>query len=164
MPIVLIPSDDMIKQAAYNSLDLELWKLLTDDDHIVEFLAATKALRTSLRDQLAVYKTHTADGLGQDIDWYNRIKGLERRIIALLDVLRQKIKERNRRVNDNLVSARYGHLCRAIRAHRRATLAGSEPTEQDRLLWVALNDAWSMDFEHRLLGGDLQTDAASLAG
>jgi hypothetical protein len=160
MPTVLIPTDDMIKQAAYNSLDLELWKLLTDDDHIVEFLAATKVLRTSLRDQLAVYKRNTADGLGQNTDWYKRIKVLEKRIIALHDVLRHMIKERNRRVDDNLVSARYGHLCRAIRAHRKATLAGSEPTEQNQLLWDAFDEAWSMDFDDKSRDGALQTDAA----
>jgi hypothetical protein len=46
-------TDSMIKQAAFNQLEPELWDVITDDDNIDGFYAATKTLRSSLQRQLS---------------------------------------------------------------------------------------------------------------
>jgi hypothetical protein len=137
-------TDSMIIQAAFNELAPELWTVITDDDHIDDFHDVTKALRRSLQDQLAAYKTDTMNGQPQNVDWYCRIKALEKRLNRLLQALRQKIKDRTRRHYDRLGRIRYKLLRRAIIEHQEATLADGETTEQDRLLWTALAETWAM--------------------
>jgi hypothetical protein len=168
MDIDVSPTDDIIKNAAFNKLDPELWTALTHDDHIVDFYMATKSLRSTLQAQLSTYKGKVAEGLlPEDTDWYERTKALYARIIGLLQALRPKIKDRTRRHYDRLGRIRYKLLRQAIIAHQEATLAGGEPTEQDRVLWTALAETWALGSEHNfpgspgmLRGGELEADAA----
>jgi hypothetical protein len=145
MSVDLAPTDELIKQAAFNKLDPELWNFLTDDDHVVDFQVATRALRSTLQDQLSTYKSDVAAGRrSEDVEWYDRTRALDARVIALLQALSPRVKDCNRRKNDRLARCRYMHLRRAVMAHREATRAGYEPTEEDRLLWMALDEAWSL--------------------
>jgi hypothetical protein len=143
----------MIKQAAFNGPEPEVWNVLTDDDHIVDFHAATKALRSSLQSQLTTYKMDLINGLAENVDWYGRTNSLYTGTIGLLQPLRPKVKDRDRRHYDRLGRIRYKLLRRAIIAHRKATLAGGEPTEQDRLLWAALVEAWATGSDGPQPGG-----------
>jgi hypothetical protein len=146
-------TDSMIKQAALNKLEPELWTVLTSDDHIDDFQVATKALRSSLFSQLTTYKTGVINGQPEDVDWHGRTSSLYEATNRLLRALRLNIKDRNRRHYDQLGRIRYKLLRRAIIAHQEATLAGGEPTEQDRLLWTALAETWAMGSDSPQPGG-----------
>jgi hypothetical protein len=141
----LTPSDELVKQAAFNRLDPELWNVLTDDDHIEDFHVATKALRRTLQTELITYRRNVADGCWpEDAEWRDRASVLHKRTSRLQQALLLKIKDRTRRHYDQLGRIRYKLLRQAIIAHQEATLAGGEPTEQDRLLWAALGETWAM--------------------
>jgi hypothetical protein len=141
-----VTTAETVKQAAFNRLDPELWNVLTDDDHIAEFQLAAKSLRTTLQAQLSEYKENVSNGYWrEDADWYRRTKALDARVIALLQDLRRRLKDQDRRHLDRVVERRYKHLREAIIAHREATFTGYEPTEEDRLLWTALDEAWFIE-------------------
>jgi hypothetical protein len=141
-----LTSEETIKQAAFNRLDPELWNVLTDEDHIAEFHLAAKSLRTTLQAQLSDYKANVSNGYWrEDTDWYGRTRALDARVIALLQELKRRLKDRDRRHLDRVIERRYQHLRHAIMAHREATRAGYEPTEEDHLLWTALDEAWSIE-------------------
>jgi hypothetical protein len=137
-------TDTIVRQAAFNSLDPELWNAITDDDHIVDLQGAARALCSSLEDQITTYKAEVLNGRPEDADWYARTHWLYVRIRGLLKALGPKVKARNVRSADQLARIRYGHLRRAIIAHQERTLADGEPTEQDRLLWMALEESSAM--------------------
>jgi hypothetical protein len=121
-----------------------VWRIITDDDHIVDLLGTTKALRSALQYQLTTYKTDVLNGRPEDADWHGRTKALYVGIVRLEQSLGPKVKARNIRHYDQLARLRYKMLRTAIIAHQETTLASGEATEQDRLLWMALEETWAM--------------------
>ena len=90
----------MVRQAAFNSLEPELWNIITVDDHIVDFQDAAKALCFSLEGQLTAYKADVLSGRPEDADWHKRTSALYDRITRLLRALGPKVKARNIRHYD----------------------------------------------------------------